>query len=67
MRMVTENDVVAVDGSIVALQADTICLHGDTAGASDLARAVRGGLEQAGVRVTRLADPEKTKGGVSVA
>ena len=55
VRMVTQNEVVAVDGSVVALQADTICLHGDTAGASDLARAVRWGLEQAGVRVTRIA------------
>jgi UPF0271 protein len=55
VRMVTRKEVVAVDGSIVELQADTICLHGDTTGAADLAKAVRLGLEQAGVRVTRIA------------
>ena len=55
VRMVTRKEVVAVDGSIVALRADTICLHGDTAGAADLARAVRAGLEHAGVRVNRVA------------
>jgi UPF0271 protein len=55
VRMVTRKEVVAVDGSVIALRADTICLHGDTTGASDLARAVRAGLEQAGVRVTRFA------------
>ena len=55
VRMVTRKEVVAVDGSIVAVQADTICLHGDTAGAADLARAVRAGLEQGGVRVSRIA------------
>ena len=55
VRMVTRKEVVAVDGSIVAVQADTICLHGDTAGAADLARAIRAGLEQGGVRVSRIA------------
>src|SRR5918993_819902 len=38
VRMVKEKEVVAVDGSTIALQADTICLHGDTPGAADLAR-----------------------------
>jgi UPF0271 protein len=55
VRMVTRKEVVAVDGSIVAVHADTICLHGDTAGAAGLARAVRAGLEQGGVRVSRIA------------
>jgi UPF0271 protein len=55
VRMVTGKEVVAVDGSAVSLQADTICLHGDTAGAAELARAVRAGLEQAGVHVSRIA------------
>jgi UPF0271 protein len=54
ITMVRERRVVAIDGSDVALEADTICLHGDTAGAADLARAVRAGLESAGVRVVRF-------------
>ncbi len=33
------------------LRADTLCIHGDTPGASGLARAVRMALEAAGVRV----------------
>jgi UPF0271 protein len=51
IRMVRDKQVVAVDGSTIALQADTICLHGDTPGAADHARAVRAGLEAAGIRV----------------
>lgn len=51
VRMVKDKAVVAVDGSTIALQADTICLHGDTPGAADLARAVRAGLEKAGIEV----------------
>jgi 5-oxoprolinase (ATP-hydrolysing) subunit A len=51
MRMIESRSVAAVDGSIVALEPDTICLHGDTPGAADLARRVRQGLEARGVRV----------------
>lgn len=52
--MVRDHHVVAVDGSTIRLQADTICLHGDTPGAADHARAVRRGLEAAGIRVVSL-------------
>jgi UPF0271 protein len=54
IRMVKEKQVVAVDGSTIALQADTICLHGDTPGAAEHARAVRAGLEAAGIAVASL-------------
>lgn len=51
VRMVKEQSVMAVDGSTVALRVDTLCLHGDTPGAAEHARAVRVGLEEAGVSV----------------
>ena len=54
IQMVRERRVVATDGSVIKLEADTICLHGDTPGAANLARAVRSGLEAAGVMVLRL-------------
>ena len=54
IAMVRDRRVVALDGSMVALEADTICLHGDTEGAAGLARAVRAGLEGAGVQVHSL-------------
>jgi UPF0271 protein len=54
VRMVREHEVVTVDGSVIALEADTMCLHGDTPGAAELARAVRAGLETAGVKVVSL-------------
>jgi UPF0271 protein len=54
VKMVRDKQVVAVDGSTIALKADTICLHGDTPGAADHARAVRKGLEQAGIVVKNL-------------
>ncbi len=54
IRMVRDKEVVAVDGSTITLQADTICLHGDTPGAAEHARAVRMGLEAAGIHVASL-------------
>jgi len=46
--------VTALDGSIVELRVDTICLHGDTPGAAANARAIRAALEAAGVEVVAL-------------
>jgi UPF0271 protein len=54
VRMVREGKVIARDGSTISLKVDTICVHGDTPGAADLAAAVREGLEQAGVEVRAL-------------
>ena len=54
IRMVKDQAVIAVDGSTIALRADTICLHGDTPGAAEHARAVRAGLEKSGISVKNL-------------
>jgi UPF0271 protein len=43
--------VTAFDGSALPIQADTICLHGDTPGSLDNARAVRAALDAAGIVV----------------
>jgi 5-oxoprolinase (ATP-hydrolysing) subunit A len=48
VRMATAGEVVAADGTVVPCRVESICLHGDTPGAVDLARAVRAGLEEAG-------------------
>lgn len=51
VRMVKERAVEAIDGTLVPLEADTICVHGDTPGAHVLAARLRAGLEAAGVTV----------------
>ena len=55
IRIVKERTVVAVDGSPIHFESDTLCVHGDTEGAARLAREIRSGLEQAGVRVQSFA------------
>ena len=43
------------DGQQVPADIRSLCVHGDTAGAVALARAVRAALEEAGVRVAAFA------------
>ncbi len=51
VRLAVAGEVEAVDGSIVRVAAESLCVHGDTPGAAALARAVREALERAGVSV----------------
>jgi UPF0271 protein len=54
VRMVKDRTVVAIDGSVVPLEADTICVHGDTPGSDRLAARIRAGLDAAGVTVKAI-------------
>ncbi len=56
LRMAVEGTVLAVDGSTVRADVASICVHGDTPGAVDLARAVRTALRQAGVTPAPFTD-----------
>ena len=49
LRLVTDGVVTAIDGSDVTVRAESACVHGDSPGAVDMARAVRSCLEKAGV------------------
>jgi len=51
LAMVTDGEVLAVDGSRVTLRPASLCVHGDTPGAAEIARAVRDRLTGAGVRL----------------
>jgi UPF0271 protein len=49
VRMVGDGVVTAVDGSDVAVRAESACVHGDSPGAVEMATAVRDGQAAAGV------------------
>ena len=51
VAIATEHRVIAIDGTVIDVRARSICIHGDTPGAVGLARAVRAGLESAGVGI----------------
>lgn len=51
LQLVQEGVVTARGGQRVVLRRDTICVHGDTPGAADLAARLRSGLRAAAIRV----------------
>jgi UPF0271 protein len=54
LRLAAEKTVVAISGEVVHVDADTLCLHGDTPDAVSLASALRAALEGAGVELAPL-------------
>lgn len=55
LRLVREGVVEAVDGSLAKVEADSICVHGDSPDAVAMARAVRRVLADAGVTLAPFA------------
>src|SRR2546423_588892 len=51
VRMLREAKVRSVDGVDVDVRAETVCVHGDTPGAVDFARALRWRLEKEGITI----------------
>ena len=51
VRLAEEGQTTARNGEQVAVRADTLCIHGDTPGAAEKARAVRDVLESHGVAI----------------
>ncbi|HET7701701.1 MAG TPA: 5-oxoprolinase subunit PxpA [Candidatus Limnocylindria bacterium] len=51
LSFVHEGGVRTTDGTFLPLAVDTLCLHGDTPGAPEIAAAVREALDRAGVEV----------------
>jgi UPF0271 protein len=53
--MATEGRVETVDGGQVAVEVRSLCVHGDTPGAVELAKAVRAALDEAGLPLEAFA------------
>ena len=59
IRMIEEGQVRAITGEDITIKADTICLHGDTPGALELAIHLRGALQDRAIRIAPLEDVVK--------
>jgi UPF0271 protein len=51
VTMVREGRVRSLQGNWVNIKAETVCIHGDTPGAAEYAKAIREGLEAQGVEI----------------
>jgi 5-oxoprolinase (ATP-hydrolysing) subunit A len=56
VEMVRRRLVTATDGSALAIEPDTMCVHGDTPGAAGVARRLREALQDAGIQVRPLCE-----------
>ena len=52
--MVVDDEIISRTGKRLKVRLDTLCLHGDEPSAVVAARAVRHGLEAAGVKIVTL-------------
>jgi len=55
VRMAVKGEVATDDGAVVLVTCESICVHGDTPGAVEIARTVRTALEGAGVELAPFA------------
>lgn len=58
VRLVTEGTIETIDGELLALDADTICVHSDTSNAVDIATAVASRFRQAGIRIRQCGNDQ---------
>ena len=56
VRMVQDGAITAASGKVIKVKIDTVCIHGDTPGAVEIARHVRGELERNGITVAPFAN-----------
>src|SRR5207247_352969 len=57
LRIVERGAVIARDGTEVSVDAQTLCIHGDTPGAPEIAATVARILREAGVTLGALSRP----------
>jgi UPF0271 protein len=55
LRMATDSAIRTVDGSLLKINADSICVHGDSPGAVAMAVAVKAALSNAGITIRAFA------------
>jgi UPF0271 protein len=54
VRIAQHNSVIAVSGAEISIHADTLCIHGDTPNAAQIAAAVNAALRAAGIAIQPL-------------
>lgn len=54
LKAVLENKLISFEGKELNVKVDSICVHGDTAGALEIIKAIRTALLKEGVVITRL-------------
>jgi len=56
LKAVLENKLISFEGKELNIKVDSICVHGDTAGALDIIKTIRTALLKEGVVITKLSN-----------
>lgn len=51
VQLVQQGGLMSIEGQFTPIEADSICVHGDSPGAVEMARQLRLALEQQGITV----------------
>ncbi|WP_209125058.1 LamB/YcsF family protein [Alkalihalobacillus sp. BA299] len=51
LRMILEGKAKTLDGDLIDIQADSVCVHGDTQGALEIVRYLKGRIEEKGIEI----------------
>ena len=60
LNLVRTGELESISGRTVRLQADSICVHGDSPGAVEMARRIRARFDEAGVELKPFAGPTRS-------
>ena len=55
LRLVQTGEIEAIDGSVTRIEADSICVHGDSPGAVAIAQEIRRRFEAEGIAIRSFA------------
>jgi len=61
VKLATTGMLTSIEGKEMRFKADTLCIHGDTPGAWNLAAAIRGALEENGIRILPVGNDQGVK------
>jgi UPF0271 protein len=56
LKLINEGGVESVEGEFTRIEADSICVHGDSPGAIEMARQIRATLERSGIAIRSFSD-----------
>jgi UPF0271 protein len=58
-RLLRDHEIIAIDGTSIEVEAQSICIHGDTPGAVVMARRLKAAIDADRVKVAPFAPPPK--------
>jgi len=60
LKLVRTGELESISGRSIQLNADSICVHGDSPGAVEMARRIRARFDEAGVQLAPFAGPNRS-------